>query len=181
VYEQSFHLRDMHLCLASLNVTDQVYDVLGQGLSSDEWGRADRFVSKRDRRNFIVGRGILRDILARYLDCQSSDIGFNYEPHGKPRLRSMGTSLGLEFNLSHSSGFFVLAVAFGRQVGVDVEYIRSLPDLDQMASNSFSNYERNALSALTPEDKLLGFFQVLDENRSLFKGARRWKATEEQA
>jgi 4'-phosphopantetheinyl transferase len=169
VYEKSFHLRDVHLWLASLNVTDQVFDALNQGLSSDEWERADRFLFERDRRNFIVGRGILRDILTRYLDCQPGDIRFDYEPHGKPGLRSMGTSPGLEFNLSHSSGFFVLAVAFGRQVGVDIERVRPLPDLDQMASDSFSEHERNALSALTPEDMLLGFFRCWTRKEAYLK------------
>ncbi len=169
MYEQSIHSSDVHLWSAPLKVTEQIFDVLSQGLTPDEWERADRFVFERDRRNFIVARGILRDILARYLDCQPKDTRFQYEPHGKPVLGSMGTPLGLEFNLSHSSGYLALAVCFGRQVGVDIERVRPLPDLDQVASNSFSVYELNALSALTPEDKLLGFFRCWTRKEAYLK------------
>jgi 4'-phosphopantetheinyl transferase len=169
MYEQSFHSSNVHLWSAPLNVTDQVYDVLSQCLSSNELERADKYVFKRDRRSFIVARGILRDILARYLDCQPRDICFQYKPHGKPEIRFMKASDRLEFNLSHSSGFFVLAVSAGRQVGADVERIRPLPDLDQMAFNSFSDYERNALSALTSDEKLLGFFRCWTRKEAYLK------------
>ena len=169
MYEQSFHSSDVHLWSAPLNVTDQAYEVLSQSLTSDEWERADKFVFDRDRRNFIVARGILRDVLAGYLDCQPADIRFQYEQYGKPGRRSRGTPLGLEFNLSHSSGYFALAVSFGRQVGVDIERVGPLPDLDQIASSSFSDYERNALSALTPEDKLPGFFRCWTRKEAYLK------------
>lgn len=169
MYDQSLHFMDVHLWLASINVTDQAFDALSQDLSSDEWERANQFVFERDQRNFVVSRGLLRDILARYLDCQPGDIRFDYTPHGKPRLRSTGTSLGVEFNLSHSSGFFVLAVSLGRRVGVDIERIRPLPDLDQMASSSFSANERMALSVLAPEDKIPGFFRCWTRKEAYLK------------
>jgi 4'-phosphopantetheinyl transferase len=169
VYDQSLTLSDVHLWLASLTVTDQEFDTLSRTLSSDELERADQFVFERDQRNFIVGRGLLRDILARYLDCQSEDIRFDYTPHSKPRLGSMGTSLRVEFNLSHSSGLLVLAVSGGRRVGVDVERVRPLPNLDQLASNSVSEYERNVLSALDPGDKLPGFFRCWTRKEAYLK------------
>lgn len=169
MYEQSIHSGDVHLWSAPLNVTDQVYERLSQSLTPDEWERADRFVFKRDRRNFIVARGILRDILAGYLDCQPMDIRLQYEPYGKPRIRYEGAPASLEFNLSHSSATLALVVSFGRQVGVDIERVRPLPDLDQVASSSFSDYERNALSALTPEEKLPGFFRCWTRKEAYLK------------
>lgn len=169
MYEQSFHSSDVHLWSAPLNVADQVYAVLSQGLSPDEWERADKFVFKRDRRNFIVARGMLRDVLASYLDCQPIGIRFQYGLHGKPGIRFEEAPGRLEFNLSHSSGYLVLAISAGRQVGVDVERIRPLPDLDQVASNSFSDYEQNALSAFAPEEKLLGFFRCWTRKEAYLK------------
>jgi len=150
-------------------VSDQVFNDLSQSLSNDEWERADRFVFQRDRRYFVVARGILRDILSRYLDCQPREIRFHHEPDGKPEIGFPGGSPRLEFNLSHSSGLLVLAVALGRQVGVDVELIRPLPDLDQIASYSFSNYERDILAKLTPEEKLPGFFRCWTRKEAYLK------------
>lgn len=149
----------MHLWSAFLNVSDWVYDVLARGLSLDEWKRANRFKFKQDRRNFIVARGILRDILSQYLHCQPADILFSYEANGKPRLSSTESSISLEFNPSHSSGLLVVAITQGTQVGVDIELIRPLPDLNLIASHSFSEYEQNLLSQLTGEEKHLGFFR----------------------
>ncbi len=45
-------------------------------------------------------------------------------PNGKPVLSRKTDSLGLCFNLSHSHGLAMLAVALGREVGIDVERIR---------------------------------------------------------
>lgn len=162
-------MNNVHIWLASLNETDQVFEVLSQSLSKDEWERADRFVFKRDRRHFVVARGILRDILARYVDCQPGEVQFHYQPDGKPGLGFPGGSPRLEFNLSHSSGLLVLAVTQGRQVGVDVERVRPLPDLDQIASYSFSNHEQNVLARLTPEEKLNGFFRCWTRKEAYLK------------
>lgn len=169
LYKLSFASSNAHLWLASLNVTDQIFDVLSQSLSNDEWDRADRFVFKRDRQYFVMARGILRDILARYLDCQPGEIRFHSDPGGKPRISLTGASNRLEFNLSHSSGLLILAVSIGRQVGVDIERIRPLPDLDQITSYTFSNYEQIMLAKLTPEEKLIGFFRCWTRKEAYLK------------
>lgn len=160
---------NVHLWSASLDVRDRVKDALSQSLSLDEWKRANDFVLEKDRRNFIVARGILRDILAGYLHCHSRQIRFHYLPHGKPELLLSEASVRFEFNLSHSSGLLVLAVSVGRKVGVDVERVRRLPNLDQIASNSFSNYEQTELSDLSGEDKLLGFFRCWTRKEAYLK------------
>lgn len=167
--KQPFQPDDVHLWSAALNVADHVYAVLRQSLSPDEWERANKFVFERDRRNFIVARGILREVLASYLDCQPKDIRFQYESYGKPKVRFIKTSSQLEFNLSHSSGLLVLAIASGRQVGVDIERIRPLQNLEQVAANSFSDYEWNVLSTLAPEEKLPGFFRCWTRKEAYLK------------
>lgn len=166
---QSFYSNNVHLWSTSLNVIDRVYDVLKRGLSSDEWKRANRFIFEQDRRNFIVARGILRDILSQYLHCQPADVLFHYETNGKPGLSLTEASIRLEFNLSHSSGFLVMAITSGKRVGVDVELIRPLPDLNLIASHSFSEYEQNMLSSLTEEEKQLGFFRCWTRKEAYLK------------
>jgi len=93
-------------------------------LAPDEKARAARFVFSRDRRRFIAARGILRAILGQYLQRHPADIEFTYGTNGKPALRSNRWQSMIHFNLSHSHGLAVYAVADGREVGIDVEAVR---------------------------------------------------------
>jgi 4'-phosphopantetheinyl transferase len=55
-------------------------------LSADERSYADRFYIERDRRRYIVSRGLLRQILSRYLALDGRDLVFRYGEWGKPAL-----------------------------------------------------------------------------------------------
>lgn len=90
-------------------------------LSTNERERAARFRFDEHRARFMRGRAALRTILARYTGADPAGIAFEYNRFGKPELAG-GT--GLKFNTSHSAGRQLVAVA-GREVGVDVERVRS--------------------------------------------------------
>jgi 4'-phosphopantetheinyl transferase len=84
--------------------------------------RADGFRFSLDRERFLVGRGILRDILSRYLKLAPELIGFSYNRYGKPALE--GNDEGLRFNVSHSHGVALYGVTRARTVGLEIEFIR---------------------------------------------------------
>jgi 4'-phosphopantetheinyl transferase len=121
-------------------------------LSDEEQARAARFLLERDRRRFVASHAALRRILTRYLGPVAPR--FADGPHGKPFL----DGAALRFNLSHSGELALVAVADGREVGVDVEAVREL-DLAGMARVSFSPRERAALFALPPDERLPAFFR----------------------
>ena len=75
-------------------------------LSADETERAARFHFDRDRDRFIVSHVALRNILSRYLNCQPNELTFSVDEYGKPALKEHK----LEFNLSHSGDFALIAV-----------------------------------------------------------------------
>ena len=81
----SLHLapNDVHVWLAPLDVSPRLLEALAATLSAEEQARADRFYFQRDRRRSVCARGILRDILARYLNCDPGELQFRYGPHGK--------------------------------------------------------------------------------------------------
>ena len=54
----------------------------------------------------------------------------------------------LRFNLSHSKGLVLYAVASGREVGVDVEQIRFVADFERITEQYFSLAERTELGTL---------------------------------
>jgi 4'-phosphopantetheinyl transferase len=125
-------------------------------LSPDERVRADRFHLARDRGRFIVGRGALRTLLGRYLGTEPARLGFRYGPQGKPAL-SEGASL--QFNLTHSQGLALLAVAEGREVGIDLEQVRPMADAERIISRFFSPRECADFLALPEPERLPAFFR----------------------
>ena len=140
---------DVHVFRASLEPAGHVAACLGQLLSRDEHARADRFHFEIDRQHFIVARGYLRKILARYMGIAPAGIRFSYADHGKPRLASpIGQTQPLHFNLAHSGGLALYAFTRVGEIGIDLEHIR--PDFsgEDTARRFFSTTEVTCLSQL---------------------------------
>jgi 4'-phosphopantetheinyl transferase len=131
---------------ARLDVPHETFARLGETLGADERGRSARFRFPRDRWQFIVAHGALRDLLGRYLEVEPDRIEYRYGAFGKPEL---GPEFGgrLRFSLSHSGGLALVAIAAGSDVGVDVESSRSHPDSLELARSCFSETEFERLSA----------------------------------
>src|SRR5437867_6923470 len=128
---------EVHSWCASLDVPPEICDHLYATLAPDEQARSARFKFERDRRRFVVARGVLRDLLGRYLQTEPSQIRFVYNAFGKPDL-SPEFGSRLKFNLSHAAGLALIAIATGSDVGVDVEYIRAQPDYADIARRFLS-------------------------------------------
>jgi 4'-phosphopantetheinyl transferase len=110
-------------------------------LCAQERARAAQIVDARRRALWMRSRGVLRALLARYLDADSRGLRFAYGERGKPALRERvlrgcggaagtgaqartGGRTDVRFNLSHSRELMLVAVSAGREVGVDVEHAR---------------------------------------------------------
>ena len=152
---------DVHVWKTALDVAPPAVARLSRSLSQDERGRAERFHFERDRVRFTVARGALRALLGRYLGVAPAALRFDYGAHGKPALAApvAGPSgWDLRFNVSHSAGVALYAVARGREVGVDVEGHRADFATAEIAERFFSPAERRALAALPPERRCEAFF-----------------------
>ncbi len=93
---------------------------LARTLSPEELARAGRFRRERDRRRYIFAHGVLRAILARYLDGTPAEVSFRYGRERKPALRRGA----VRFTLSHADDLVLCVVSRARHVGVDVERVR---------------------------------------------------------
>ncbi|MGH9558287.1 MAG: 4'-phosphopantetheinyl transferase family protein [Bryobacteraceae bacterium] len=118
-------------------------------LSADERDRASRFRFDPDREAFIAVRGSLRLLLARYLGRSAAGIVFEYGPRGKPHCPNQAD---IAFNLSSSGGIALFAFARGCEPGIDLERVRAIPELLDVAKRFFSPGEVAELAAL-PEDR----------------------------
>jgi 4'-phosphopantetheinyl transferase len=127
-------------------------------LSDTERRRADRFAFDRDRNRFIVARARLREMLATRLSVRPESVELTYGVHGKPALARRFADSDLRFNVSHSDDVAVYAFSIGREIGIDIEVVRPIPDADDIAARFFSRRENEAYFALDPGDKPQGFF-----------------------
>ena len=131
-------------------------DVSSRVLSPDEIERARRYQFDRDRRRFTLARASLRLLLSKYLRTKPEQIVFNYGKHGKPFL--VDPSSAIQFNVSHSEEMALIAVAHGREVGVDIEFLRSLTDQEQLLTTNFSSREVAAFRSLPSRQQQAAFF-----------------------
>jgi 4'-phosphopantetheinyl transferase len=136
-------------------------------LSEDEQQRAQRFHFLEDRRRFIVARGILRALLARYLLLEASALRFEYNLYGKPALADGGN---VRFNVSHSGGLALYAVTLNREVGVDVERVRPEFADVAVAERFFSRQEVATLRTLPPKVRVEAFFNCWTRKEAYIKG-----------
>ncbi len=147
--EDSIHIWGVH-----------VPDMLGQLkdfhalLSAREQEKAGRFRRNMDRESSISARGALRVLLSGYTGIPASEIHFCYSKNGKPHL----SDSDVDFNVSHSGDWVVLAFGRNRNIGVDVEKIKPKMDVMSIASRYFTDEEIDFIE--TAKDRHTMFFQL---------------------
>jgi 4'-phosphopantetheinyl transferase len=160
---------EVHVWRAALNLPTEQVGALWPLLSSDERERASRFRFQRHRDEFVVARGLLRTILARYLRTEAGQLHFTYGPQGKPALTPDTGGANLRFNLSHSHELALYALTVGREVGVDLEYMRAdFASLDT-AARFFSPREVAQLIALPAGQQTAAFFNCWTRKEAYIK------------
>lgn len=149
---------EVHLWCGSLERSPREVALLALTLSVDERSRAARLSAPRDRRRFVVARGLLRVLLGRYLGRPPAMPRFAYGPFGKPELEGQRSPGRLSFNLAHSGELALYAFGRGRRVGVDVEAVRPLEDMAEVSRLVFSRREREQLWTSPPVLRQRAFF-----------------------
>lgn len=138
-------------------------------LAPDEKQRANRFHFEKDRTHFVVARGVLRRLLARYLDADPALLRFTYNRFGKPALAHDANDPPLNFNLSHAHGLALYALTRGREIGLDVEFIRPEFAGLEIAERFFSPAEVAALRALPAHWQTEAFFNCWTRKEAYIK------------
>jgi len=147
-------------------VTETRLRQLARLLSRDENQRALRFRFERDRNRFVVCRGILREILGTFLQRKPEDIEFNYGPQGKPYIHTpAGTPY---FNVSHSSSRAIYALGLN-ELGVDLEFVESIPEMQELVDQHFSAAERTAFGSIPHDLRVKAFYSCWTRKEAYVK------------
>jgi 4'-phosphopantetheinyl transferase len=146
---------DVDVWSLSLDLSEVALRRLRGIISTEEAALAARFASTSNRRRYIAAHGLLRLVLADYLGTSPDAVAFRRNSDGKPRLAHPER---LRFNLSHSGILGLLAVSANREVGVDVEEVRDVGDIEDLAKTCFSPVEQAALAAVPATERRWAFF-----------------------
>ncbi|HKR62737.1 MAG TPA: 4'-phosphopantetheinyl transferase superfamily protein [Thermoanaerobaculia bacterium] len=158
----SLDAREIHVWVAR---TDADVRELARILSDDERDRAARFRFEDDQRRSIVARATLRTLLARYLDRDPHQLHFTLGPQGKPALATSE----IEFNVSHSGEYVLLAFARESPVGVDVETEKRTSDMLAISERYFSPAE--AEEVRNASNIAAAFYKTWTAKESVIKAA----------
>lgn len=134
-------------------------------LSDDELLKAGRYKFENLRMNYIISRSMLRIILSGYLQISPSEIHFNYTNKGKPFL----SETNLKFNLSHSNDYTVYAFNRKEEIGVDLEFLREVPDAGRISKNYFSAEEIKELNEVDKENLYRAFLNCWTRKEAFIK------------
>ncbi len=160
---------EVHVWLVDLDVPAETIKRYWQIISSEEQDRANRFHFPKDREHFIVAHGVLRKILGYYLNSSPKDLCFMQNSCGKPFLTEDKGASHIMFNLSHSHGLALIAAAYKRKIGVDIEWKRDDLASQQIAERFFSPKEVEELLSLEKRLQKTAFFNCWTRKEAYIK------------
>ncbi len=135
-------------------------------LPAPERERAASFLREEPGRRWVAGRWALRRVLEGYLEEPAAEIELELGDNGKPRLPDGD---GIEFNLSHSNGLALVAIAEGREVGVDVELIEPDRDLVALAERGLDPDDVAAVRAASEPERPAVFYAAWTRHEARLK------------
>ena len=138
-------------------------------LDTSDKARWQRFTNADSRREFVLCRAALRDILCARLNCSNRELSFDENENGKPLALVRGKPAPIRFNISHSGLHGLIAVVPEGRVGIDVED-RSIPrDIDGAASLTFTPAEQVEFTAADGARKTEFFYRIWTMKEALIK------------
>lgn len=159
----------LHIWSIFLNQPDDLIPDLSKLLSEKEIEKVERFRFPHLKRRYIVFHATLRKILARYLGFDEADIIYMHGDYGKPAVAEHINPLNLQFSMSRSSETGLYAFMLNNEVGVDIEQIKPLSDMESIVKSNFSENEKHIFEGLDSKEKTEWFYTVWTRKEALLK------------
>ena len=160
---------EIHLWSSLLDQSEEVINYFWIKLSDKEKERISKYKFKFLRDRHTVSTGLLKSLISCYLNTEVKEISFLQNGHGKPSLQPELNKLDLRFNISHSENVGVFAFSLGKELGIDVELIQKISNLNQIIDISFSDYEKKWFYKTEPEGRNELFYKIWTAKEAFVK------------
>lgn len=157
---------DVHVWGIVLEITDTELPCAVSFLSHDERARAERLISEGHRRQSIAAHAMLRMVLSLYCGGSPNQLVIQRTSDGKPALSHYPS---IRFNLTHSHGRALIAVAKDREVGVDLERVRRDVDVVRLAKRFLSEKDQAFIEQGEPAQRHERFLKAWVAREAVFK------------
>ncbi|APU22285.1 MarR family transcriptional regulator [Actinoalloteichus sp. GBA129-24] len=123
----------------------------------EETGRYHALRRVEDRRRYLLGRALVRTLLAVHTGLPAGELRFARHcghcggPHGKPR--AVGPGDGLEFSLAYAGEWAVLALSTSAPIGIDAEPPTSGRHWGPLMDSALAPRERARVDEAEPADR----------------------------
>lgn len=151
---------EIHIWVADMNRLRGKVEYFFNLLSFNEKEKAQKFNLVGDKERYIIAHGFLRILLSKYLKISAYDLVLTKGRHGKIELDKNQNSKKISFNHSHSENRVVLSFTKFKEIGVDVEKIREIPNCVELAQNFFCRNESLKVEQSKDDKKLDVFFKL---------------------
>ena len=163
--------RTIHVWGFSLDGNPSLVAQCHSWLCEEERGRASRFLRQEDQLRYVLAHGSCRAVLARYTGLDPSSVTFQMGESGKPALAETNNGRHrIHFNLSHSHGRMLIAVARGQEVGTDLEQIREKVEVVKLAERFYAPSEHGRVAGVTGLDQAKRFYRYWVAKEAVLKG-----------
>lgn len=134
-------------------------------LSTREKETANSFKFEKDIIRFVISHVVMRLLIGSYTRLNPEELIFNYNLYGKP---SISIDKKINFNLSHSHNKSVISF-YKDEIGIDIEYINELTEIDELTELVLSKQEQLILEELSGDRKIRKFFDLWTKKEALIK------------
>ena len=137
-------------------------------LGASELARYRQFARPQRRRQFLVGRVLLRQALAPLLGMSARAIALLEQRGAAPRLvLPAGAQAG--FSISHSGPWVACAVSADTALGLDIEMFDAARDLTALAAQAFDAHTCAWLEARPPQERVGDFYRLWSAQEARIK------------
>lgn len=164
---------DVEVWLSSVHLSREMFARFETSLSPDERARAARFRHAADRQRFVAGRGLARVLLGAELHMEPAQVPIEVNDAGRPVVKRSADAARVNFSVSHSGEWVLVATSRAHLVGVDVEMVRSEADLRSLADTAFAPAERSGLAEVPDADLPAAFHAIWTRREALTKAMGR--------
>ena len=163
--KEELSFEQVHLWTVHLDPDREELPISRHPFSHHELSRASSYKFEQLQTRFLTGRLRLRQILSLYTGCPIEQLEFTPGYGGKPLLKKYPK---IRFSLSRSDGVQMVAVAYDREVGVDLEKLRN-DDFGGVIARFFSPAEKASLQTVTGREMSEVFFRIWTRKEAYLK------------